>query len=70
MANTGKRIALAAIPTGGCTKGGDFVTFGLKAKDGRMFEFSCPHEAVSQIVKSLLVFASLARKERGGTDLS
>jgi hypothetical protein len=60
-----KRIALAAIPSGGCTKGGDAVTFDLKAKDGRMFEFSCPHEAVGEIVESLLLFADLARRERG-----
>jgi hypothetical protein len=65
MGENAKPIQLAAIPNGGYTKDGKRVHFTFLALDGREFSFSCPHDAVSEIVECLLTWADLARKERG-----
>lgn len=61
-------VDLAGIPKGGITKSGDRIWFQLDTLDDRSFQFSCPHEAIGEIVESLLAWADLARSARNETD--
>ena len=64
MANI-DRIQLAGLRKGGPSIDGDYVTFDFQAQDGREFHFSCPHEAITEIVEALELLAEMAWKQRG-----
>jgi hypothetical protein len=57
-------IQLAGISGGGFTTDGEAISFTLQAHDGRRFTFSVPHEAVGEIVNSLLAMADGAAERR------
>ncbi len=63
-----KPIELAGIPQGGIETSGESIWFSLESQEGQTFSFSCPHEAVTEIVEKLTGWADLAWKARGSPD--
>jgi hypothetical protein len=65
MVEKGDRIPLGKVREAGVMSSGEFVAFTFHAHDGRELTFSCPHEAISQIVTTLEALAEAAWKQRG-----
>jgi len=49
----------------GIAADGDSINFSFSSQDGREYRFSCPHEAVGDIVMNLLALSDAAREKRG-----
>jgi hypothetical protein len=58
-------IELAGMNSGGCSKDGGALFFEFEDQRGRLYEFSCPHEAVHEIARKLYEVADMARAVRG-----
>jgi len=58
-------IQLAAMTKGGMSADGDVVAFTFQAQDGHSFAFSCPHEAIPEIIDKLSALAVAAWERRG-----
>jgi hypothetical protein len=65
MVEKDKRIRLARIREAGVMSTGEFVAFTFHTHDGQELTFSCPHEAIAQIVTTLEALAVVAWKQRG-----
>ena len=53
-------IDLAGIRRGGPSKDGSAVQFSLEARDGKLFTFTMPHEAIGEVVQVLLALGDAA----------
>ncbi len=70
MSQSKKRapIQLAGIQAGTITEDGEAISFTLEAhKNGQLFTFSVPHEAIGEIVSALIMLADRAAEVRPKT---
>jgi len=61
---------LAGLRKGGCSKDGEFISFALLDQGNNEHKFSCPHEAIPELVTALEGLAELAWKQRGSPNIA